>query len=101
MPKKAEKLEEIKIRVTKEEKELIKTAAASRGITMTKFILDKIVPTAKRDIEVLEHEDIIGNRIVAMDNKIEILKGNMEHRRVPKKENKLKSFCKKIMKSPS
>ena len=43
----ATKKEEIKIRLTKEQKELIKRVADKQGITMSEFILNKIEPLAK------------------------------------------------------
>lgn len=92
MAKKAVKLEELKIRLTVEEKALIKEAAASKGITMTQYILDMAVPTAKRDIEMFGHKEIIENRIVTTDIKIEKLKGNMEKRRSHIKKNRLVSL---------
>ncbi|EIF6158470.1 DUF1778 domain-containing protein [Clostridium perfringens] len=92
MAKKAVKLEELKIRLTVEEKSLIKEAAASKGVTMTQYILDMAVPTAKHNIEVLGHKDVIENRIIAMDSKIEKLKGNMEKRRSHSKKNRLVSL---------
>ncbi|WP_415346029.1 DUF1778 domain-containing protein [Clostridium perfringens] len=92
MAKKAVKLEELKIRLTVEEKALIKEAAASKGITMTQYILDMAVPTSKRDIEMFVHKEIIENRIVATDIKIEKLKGNMEKRHSHIKKNRLVSL---------
>lgn len=38
------------------------------------------LPTAKRHIEMFGHKEIIENRIVATDIKIEKLKGNMQRR---------------------
>lgn len=95
MAKSKEKLEEIKIRLTPEEKKLIKNAAASKGITMTKLILDSVIPTAKHDIEVISHKDIIEDRAAAMESKIEDLKGNMKNRRDNKKKNKIFNFARK------
>lgn len=92
MAKKAVKLEELKIRLTVEDKALIKEAAASKDITMTQYILDMAIPTARRDIEVLKHKNIIDDRAVAMDGKIEKLKGNMEKRRSHSKKNRLVSL---------
>lgn len=91
MPKCKEKIEEIKIRLTPAEKKLIKDAAATKNITMTKFILDKVIPTAKHDIEVISNKDIIEDRAAAMESKIKNLKGTLECRRANKK-NTLKSF---------
>ena len=43
----ATKKEEIKIRLTKEQKDLIKRVADKQGLTMSEFILNKIEPLAK------------------------------------------------------
>ncbi|MGU8154428.1 type II toxin -antitoxin system TacA 1-like antitoxin [Clostridium perfringens] len=95
MAKRKEKLEEIKIRLTPEEKKIIKDAAASKGITMTQLILDSIVPTAKQYLEFVEHKEIIEERAAAMESKIEDLKGNMKNRRANKKKNKIFNFARK------
>lgn len=92
MPKKKEKLEEIKIRLTIEEKALIKAAAKSKGITMSKLILDSVIPTSKRNLDVIKHKEIIENRIIAMEREIENLKGNMNARRTQHKKSKFKSI---------
>ncbi|MBI5995674.1 type II toxin -antitoxin system TacA 1-like antitoxin [Clostridium perfringens] len=92
MAKKAVKLEELKIRLTVEEKALIKEAAAFKDITMTQYILDMAVPTARRDIEVVRHKEVVEDRIIAMDSKIEKLKGKMEKRRSHSKKNRLVSL---------
>lgn len=86
MPKRGEKLEEIKIRVTKEDKALIKTVAGMKGITMTKLILDSIVPTIKRDFESIEHKEIIESRIEKTEIKIQELRDNMNSRSNTKKK---------------
>lgn len=95
MAKTKEKLEEIKIRLTPEEKKLIKDAAASKGITMSKLILDSVIPTAKRELAFIEYKEIIEDRAAAMESKIEDLKGNMKNRRANKKKNKIFNFARK------
>lgn len=85
MPKKAEKLEELKIRLTKEDKELIKNAAAVKGITMTQFILDMAVPTAKRELEYINHKDIIEDKVVHTEQQLQKVKKNLEQRKVQSK----------------
>lgn len=85
MPKKVEKLEELKIRLTKEDKQLIKDAATSKGVTMTKFILDMAVPTAKRQLDVVKNKDIIEERIINTDKKLQEIKNNLEERKVKPK----------------
>ncbi|MDZ4906859.1 DUF1778 domain-containing protein [Clostridium perfringens] len=85
MAKKAEKLEELKIRLTKEDKQLIKAAAASKGITMTQFILDMAVPTAKRELEYINYKDIIEEKIVHTDKKLQEIKKKLQERKVQPK----------------
>lgn len=87
MVKKAEKIEELKIRLTKEEKAYIKEVSKAKGITMSKFILDSVVPTAKRQLELIEHKEIIEGRIVGTEAKIENLKGKLAQKRIPKKKS--------------
>lgn len=85
MPKKAEKLEELKIRLTKEDKQLIKDASASRGVTMTQFILDMAVPTAKRQLDFVKNKDIIEEKAIHTENQLQEVKKKMEQRRVKPK----------------
>ena len=92
MAKTKEKLEEIKIRLTPEEKSLIKNAAKARNTTMTKLILDSVIPVANKDLEIIEHKEIINNRINNFEGNIKFLRGTMEERRTSKKKNTLKSF---------
>lgn len=92
MPKSKEKVEEIKMRVTKQEKQLIKAAAMAKGITMTEFILDMVVPTAKRHLESAENQNNINNRINRFEENINFLRGNMNDRRSHAKKNKIKSI---------
>lgn len=87
MVKKAEKVEELKIRLSTEEKAYIKQVAQAKGISMSKFILDLVVPTAKRQLELIEHKEIIEGRIEGTEAKIENLKGKLAQKRIPKKKN--------------
>lgn len=95
MPKCKEKLEELKIRLTPEEKKLIKDAATSKGITMSKLVLDSVIPTSKRELEFIENKAVILERIEKTEGNIKILKGTMEKRRSPKKKNKIFNFARK------
>lgn len=95
MAKSKEKLEEIKIRLTPEEKKIIKDAAASKGITMSKLILDSVIPTAKRELDFIEHKTIILERIEKTEGNIKFLKGTLESRRSNKKKNKIFNFARK------
>lgn len=91
MPKRAEKLEELKIRLTKEDKELIKAAAASRSVTMTQFVLDNVVPTAKRQLDSDKNKDIIEEKIIHTEQQLQEIKKNLKERK-----GKHKSLFKKV-----
>ena len=95
MAKTKEKLEEIKIRLTPEEKKLIKNAAKSKSITMSKLILDSVIPVAKKNLEIIEHKTIIEDRIEKTEGNIKFLKGTLESRRSNKKKNKIFNFARK------
>lgn len=90
--KKAEKVEELKIRLSTEDKDYIKAIAKANGVTMSKFVLDSIVPKAKTQIELIEHKENIDKRIVATEEKIQNLKAKMQS----KKGIKNKSIFEKI-----
>lgn len=96
MAKSKEKLEEIKIRLTVEEKKLIKDVAASKGITMTQFILDNVLPSAKRHLNLIDNKDIIETRIEKTEDNIKVLKCILESRRASKKKNRFRvTFARK------
>lgn len=84
--------EEIKIRVTLEQKELIKRVAKEQGLTMSAFVLKYIEPIALGKELDLKHKEIISNRIEDTEGKIQILKGKME----TKKGNIKKSIFESI-----
>ena len=76
---------EIKIRLSAQEKEIIKNAASVKGISMSELILELSLIEAQRITLNLEHKDIIENRIRETDNKLIEIKGNLENRRGYKK----------------
>ncbi|EJT6535609.1 DUF1778 domain-containing protein [Clostridium perfringens] len=95
MAKKKEKFEEIKIRLTLEEKQLIKNAAALKNITMTQLILDSTVPTAKRVIENITYKEITEERAITTDKKIQKLKNALKEKQLAIKKNKIFNFARK------
>lgn len=95
MPKSKEKLEEIKIRLTLEQKKLIKDAAAAKNITMTQLILDSVVPTAKRAIESIDYKEFIEERAVTTEKKIQKLKNALKEKQLAIKKNKIFNFARK------
>lgn len=84
--------EEIKIRVTLEQKQLIKRVAKEQGLTMSSFILKYIEPIAISKELDFRYKEIVENRIEDTEGKIQNLKGKMESR----KGNNNKSLFKLI-----
>lgn len=89
--KQGNKQEEIKIRLTKEQKDLIKRVAKQQGTTMSDFILRYMEPIALSKEFDFKNKDIIEERVENTESKIQDLKRSMENR----KGNK-KSFIRKI-----
>lgn len=79
------KKEEIKIRLTKEEKSLIKRVAKMEGKTMSEFILLHMVQLAENKEKNYENKDKIERRIDNMEGKLQDLKGKMESKKGNKK----------------
>ena len=77
----ATKREEIKIRLTKEQKELIKRVADKQGLTMSEFILNKIEPVAKQIECNLDNKEMIEERINNTEQKLQEIKVTMEKRK--------------------
>ena len=84
--------EEIKIRVSVEQKALIKRVAKEQGLTMSSFILKYIEPIALGKELDFKYKEIIEAKIENTEGKIQILKGKME----TKKGNNKKSIFKNI-----
>ena len=81
MVKLAVKVEEIKIRLTKEQKDLIKRVAKQQGLTMSSFVLKYMEPIAMaKELDVASKE-IIEGRINETEGKIFRLKENLETRK--------------------
>lgn len=89
--KKGNKQEEIKIRLTKEQKDLIKRVAKQEGTTMSEFILRYMERIALSKEFDFTHKEIIENRVEITEGKIQDLKRNMEQRK-----GNNKSFIKKL-----
>lgn len=83
---KGTKQEEIKIRLTKEQKELIKSVAKMENTTMSEFILRYMEPIALSKKFDIEHKEIIEERIQTTDTKLQELRVTMEQRKGNKKK---------------
>lgn len=70
------KQEEIKLRVTAEEKSLIREAAKLQGVSMSKFILDCVVPTAEKKVFDVKHKEIVEDKVVHTEQQLQELKKN-------------------------
>lgn len=75
------KKEEIKIRLTLQEKELIKRVSKQENMTMSELILSCVIPLASKKEETFNNRDVIEGRIENMEGKIQSLRGNMEQKR--------------------
>ena len=77
--------EYIKIRVTKEQKELFKSLSKELGITMTDLLIVGTEEYAKVKLERIRSSNQIEIRAAKMENQIQVLKDRLEER---KKTNK-------------
>ena len=91
------KQEEIKIRVTSKEKSLIKEAAKLQGCTMSKFILDNVVPTAEKQIFNSEHKEMIEEKIIYTEQQLQEVKKKLEERKVKSKNLFRNIFARKSL----
>lgn len=82
---------EIKIRLTLEQKDLIKRVAKAEKTTMSEFILSHIEPIALQKEEKIKNKETIEERIEATEGKIQELKGKLE------KKQGNKNWFKKII----
>lgn len=73
--------EEIKIRVSVEQKALIKRVSKQQGLTMSAFVLKYIEPIALGKELDLKYKGIIEAKIEDTEEKIQILKGKMNDRK--------------------
>lgn len=89
------KQEEIKLRVTAEEKSLIREAAKLQGVSMSKFILDCVVPTAEKKVFDVKHKEIVEDKVVHTEQQLQELKKNLEQRKVQHKSLFKKVFERK------
>lgn len=87
------KEEFIKVRVTKEQKELFKQAAKLKGVTMTELLVVGTEERALKEVEKVLKKDQLEKRVDDLENKIQDLKRKMDS-----KDMKKKSFFKNFSK---
>ena len=73
--------EYIKIRVTKEQKELFKSLSKELGITMTDLLIIGAEEYAKIKLERMRSSNQIEIRAAKMENQIQVLKDRLEERK--------------------
>lgn len=75
----------IRIRVSKEQKELIKKVAAIKGISMSEFVVVITEKFALQEIDKAKTYENTKLRIESIDHQLSITRSNMERRRNYKK----------------
>jgi len=83
---------EIKVRVTKEQKELIKRVAQASGMNMSEFIVATVEKLAKQKDESIKFKDVIEDRAVRTDKKLAEIKIKLSEVSERKKHEKKKFF---------
>lgn len=71
----------IKVRVTREQKELFKLVADELGITMTDLLVVGTEEFAKLKLENIKAKDQIEKRAAKMEKQIQVLKNRLEERK--------------------
>lgn len=77
---KIKKDEFIKVRVTKEQKELFREAAKELGITMTDLLVVGTEEFAKSKLETLKSREKIEARALKMEEQIKVLRNKLNRR---------------------
>ena len=76
----------IKLKMTSEQRELVKKAAGESGISINQFILSSTEEAAKKKINKIENKDIIESRIANTEKSLENLREKLDER---KSKNKI------------
>lgn len=81
---------EIKVRLTKDQKELFKKIAKTQGISMSEFIVVATEQRAKRKEENIKSQKMIEDRSMRTEKKLfeitERIRGNMDKKKLPKRK---------------
>ena len=80
---------EIKVRLTKDQKELIKKIAKAQGMSMSEFIVVTTEQRAKGNEENIKFQKMIEDRAMRTEKKLseitERIRGNNDNKKYPKK----------------
>ena len=80
---------EIKIRLTKDQKELLKKTAKAQGMSMSEFIVVTMEQKAKRKEENIKSQKMIEDRAMGTEKKLleitERIRGNNDKKMLPKR----------------
>lgn len=77
MAKEAPKQEIIRIRVTKEQKELFKEVANIKGITLTELLIVDTEIRAKKELDYIKNKETVEQRAVDTDAKLQLIKNRL------------------------
>lgn len=81
----------IRVRVSKEQKELFKSIAKGKKVSMSEFIVVATEERALKEQEKLENKESLEQRVEDLESKLQEIKDKMECQRAEKK-NFLKFF---------
>ena len=84
----------IRVRVSKEQKELFKSIAKKKKVSMSEFIVVATEERALKEQEKLKNKESLEKRVEYLESKLQEIKAKMESQRVDKK-----SFFKRKHKS--
>ena len=78
----------IKIRVSKEQKELFKDIAKKKNVSMSEFMIVATEEKALREQEKIEGTERLEFRVAELEKKLQEIKLKMESQRIEKKQKK-------------
>ena len=75
----------IRVRVSKEQKELFKSIAKRKKVSMSEFIVVATEERALKEQEKLKNKESLEKRVEYLESKLQEIKAKMESQRVDKK----------------
>lgn len=81
----------IRVRVSKKQKELFKSIAKSKNISMSEFMVVATEKRALQEKEKLDNKESLEKRTIEMEEMLKVVKSKMDERK-----SKKKSFLKKF-----